>query len=64
MNIDINTDPRLSPTERMVLQQVRDRLHQAPRRPTDRVIVEALTFLWSEFLDSARRPKRRRLGPG
>ena len=42
MNIDINTDPRLSPTERMVLQQVRDRLQQEPRRLTDRVIVEAL----------------------
>ena len=26
MHIDINNDPRLSPTERMVLQQVRDRL--------------------------------------
>ena len=42
MNIDINTDPRLSPTERMVLQQVRDQLHQAPRRPTDQTIVDAV----------------------
>ena len=34
------TDPRLSPTQRLVLEQVR--ALQEPRRPTDRVIVDAL----------------------
>ena len=29
----INNDPRLSPTERMALQQVRDRLSHPPRAP-------------------------------
>ena len=41
MRIDLN-DPRLSPTQRLVLEQVRDRLQQEPRRPTDQVIVAAL----------------------
>ena len=35
-------DPRLSPTQRMVLQQVRDKLQQSPQRQTDKVVVEAI----------------------
>ena len=34
INID-TTDPRWSPTQRMILEQVKDKLQQEPRRPTD-----------------------------
>jgi hypothetical protein len=36
------TDPRWSPTQRLVLEQVKDKLQQEPRKPTDAAIVQAL----------------------
>jgi hypothetical protein len=43
MNMHINlNDPRLSPTQRLVLEQVRNTLHQAPHRPTDQIIIDAV----------------------
>jgi hypothetical protein len=43
INIDTSTsDPRWSPTQRMILEQVKDRLQQEPRRPTDAAVAQTL----------------------
>ena len=43
MRINIDTsDPRWSPTQRMILEQVKDRLQQEPRRPTDAAVAQTL----------------------